>query len=198
MALDWDEAYRTGEYRKHWDYGQASQEVAACAALGVFPPGAVILDAGCGSGSDAVYLAALGFRVKALDVSGTALALVREKASRAGVTVETVEGSATKMPLADRSVDFALDRGLLHNLPDAEGSAYAGELARVLRPGGGILLRGARSSYGGHFHPITAERIRATFPERSFAIGPVVPITLLSDAEQDPTLDAAMVALRRK
>ena len=198
MRLDWNEAYRSGEYRAHWDYRYPSQEIAACAALGLFPPGCCILDAGCGSGSDAVFLATLGFRVTALDVSSTALSLVREKAARAGVVVDTVLGSATKMPLEGRSRDFALDRGLLHNLSDADGSAYASELSRVLRPGGGVLLRGARVDYDGHFNPITVERIRTAFPERSFSSGPVVPITMVSDAEKDPTLDAAIVMLRRR
>lgn len=196
MGLDWDEAYRSGQYRNHWDYRSASQEIAACAALGLFPPRCTILDAGCGSGSDSVFLAALGSHVKALDVSSTALSLAREKATKAGVAVETVLGSATKMPIEDRSIDFALDRGLLHNLSDEDGRVYASELARVLRPGGGVLLRGARVDYHGHFNPITVERIRTTFPEKSFSSGPVVPITMVSDAENDPTLDAAIVILR--
>jgi ubiquinone/menaquinone biosynthesis C-methylase UbiE len=198
MGLDWDEAYRSGQYREHWDYHFASQEVATCAALGFFRPKCTILDAGCGSGSDAVFLAGLGFRVKALDVSPAALNLVREKATKAGVAVETVHGSATQMPIEDGSIDFVLDRGLFHNLSDDEGRAYASELARVLRPGGGLLIRGARTSYGGHFNPITAERLRATFSDQAFSSGPIVPITMLSDAEKDPTLEAAIVLIRRK
>lgn len=79
MSLDWDEAYRSGQYRKHWDLSTASQEIATCAALGLFPRDGVILDAGCGSGSDAVFLAARGFRVKALDISSAALDLVKRR-----------------------------------------------------------------------------------------------------------------------
>jgi len=198
MSSDWDEAYRTGQYRKHWDYSSPSQEIATCAALGIFPRNGVILDVGCGSGSDAVFLATLGFRVKALDISPTALELVKEKANGAGVKVETIHGSATKMPLDAASVDFALDRGLLHNLSDAKGKAYAKELARILRPGAGFLLRGARISYDGNFNPITSERLGATFSDRLFSIGPPIPIAMVSDAADDRTFDGAIVIIRRK
>ena len=198
MSYDWDEAYRTGQYRKHWDYSAPSQEIATCAALGIFPRGGVILDIGCGSGSDAVFLATLGFHVKALDTSAAALELVKEKASSAGVKVETVHGSATKMPIDVASVDFALDRGLLHNLGDDEGKAYAIELARILKPGAGFLLRGARISYDGNFNPITSERLGVTFPDRSFSIGPPIPIKMVSDAVDDRALDGAIVIIRRK
>jgi len=197
MSSEWDEAYRTGEYKKHWDYSAPSQEIATCAALGMFPRKGVILDIGCGSGSDAVFLATLGYHVKALDISPTALGLVKKKADRAGVKVETVHGSALKMPLDAASVDFALDRGMLHNLSDDEGKAYARELARVLKPGAGFLLRGARISYGGNFNPITSERLGATFPHRLFSIGPPIPIAMVSDAS-DRTLDGAIVIIRRK
>ncbi len=195
--MDWDEAYRTGRYRD-WDYGAGSQEVAACAALGLFPRRGVILDVGCGSGSDAVQLATLGFRVKALDVSSAALELVRQRAARAGVEIETIHASATDMPVGDKSIDFALDRGLLHNLSDGEGKAYAVELGRVLKPGAGLLLRGARTSYNGNFNPITMGRVHDTFPGELFSSGPVVPITMVSDAKEDPTLEGAIVVIRRK
>jgi len=60
------------------------------------------------------------------------------------------------MPVDAASVDFALDRGLLHNLSDDEGKAYAKELVHILKPRAGFLLRGARISYDGNFNPITS------------------------------------------
>ncbi len=197
MTLDWDEAYRSGQYRRQWDYS-TSQEVATCAALGIFPRDGVILDVGCGSGSDAVFLASLGFRVKALDVSSVALDLVKKKAAKAGVKVEAIHGDAKKMPIENASIDFALDRGLLHNLDDDDGEEYALELARVMKPGAGFLLRGARIGYNGAFNPITAERLKRTFTDKLFSRGPVVPITMLSDADKDPALDGAIVFIRRR
>ena len=197
MAEDWDGAYRTGRYRS-WDYGVASQEVVACAVLGIFPPNGVILDVGCGSGSDAVFLTTIGFHVKALDVSSAALDLLKKKAAKAGVRVETVHGDATKMPIEDSSIDFALDRGLLHNLDDDEGAAYAMELARVLKRGAGFLVRGARVSYNGNFYPMKSKRLNAMFPERLFSIGRVLPMAMISDADEDRKLDGAIALIRRR
>lgn len=198
MSFDWDEAYRSGQYRKEWDYSPGSQEIATCAALGVFPREGVILDIGCGSGSDAVFLAKLGYNVKALDISTKALELVKQKAAKSGVTVETVRGNAMSMPIDARSVDFALDRGMLHNLNNEEAMAYAGELARVLKSGAGFLVRGARISHNGNFNPITSERLRVTFSSRLFTIGPVIPIAMVSDSPDDRTLDGAISIIRRK
>ncbi|MDG6919324.1 MAG: class I SAM-dependent methyltransferase [Nitrososphaerota archaeon] len=197
LSEQWDEAYRTGQYR-NWDFGAASQEVATIAAFGLFPRNGTILDAGCGSGSDAVFLATLGFRVKALDASSVALDLVKGKAAKAGVRVEAIHADATKMPIDDASIDFALDRGLLHNLNDNDGVAYGRELARVLKQGAGLLLRGARISYNGNFNPITVERLRATFTESQFSIGPLIPITMVSGADKDPTLDGVIVRIQRR
>jgi len=198
LSQEWDEAYRSGSYRKHWDSSTASQEIATCVALGILPRDGIIIDIGCGSGSDAVFLATLGFHVKALDISGVALDLVRKKASKAGVKVETVNSNATKMSVADASIDFALDRGLLHNLSNKDGRAYALELARVLKHGGGLLLRGARNSYDGNFNPITEKRMGRTFPNELFTRGQVVPMTMVSDAERDPALKGVIVLIRRK
>ena len=48
-------------------------------------PGARVVDLGCGTGEDAVFLATLGVRVHAIDVSPAMVARTREKAERAGV-----------------------------------------------------------------------------------------------------------------
>jgi ubiquinone/menaquinone biosynthesis C-methylase UbiE len=195
LSFDWEEAYRLGSYRNQWDYGSPSQEIATCVALGVFPRNGVLLDAGCGTASDAIFLAGLGFRVKALDWSSIALTLAREKAAKARVNIEFIHSSALKMPIDDSSIDFALDRGLFHNLTDEDGVIYAKELARVLRPGSGFLLRGARVDYNGNFNPITAQRIEKAFPQALFSAGPITPITMVSDAGP---LDGAIVLIRRK
>ena len=63
----------------------------------------------------------------------------REEARARGLTVK--EGSATDIPHADESFDVILSTWALHNIPDAAGRARAvHEIARVLAPGGRVLL----------------------------------------------------------
>lgn len=102
------------------------------------------------------------------------------------------------MPIEDGSIAFSLDRGLFHSLNDDDGKAYASELARVLKSGAGVLLRGSRLSYNGNFNPITSRRLRNTFSAGQFSMGAVIPLTMVSDADRDPNLEGAIVVIRRK
>jgi len=113
-------------------------------AAGTLGAGIQVLDLGCGAGAEAVYLARHGCRVRGVDSSAEALVLARRAAAEAGVEVEWIEASVLALPLADHSVDFAYDRGCLHLFERPARQRYARELARVLVPGGSLLLRGAR------------------------------------------------------
>jgi len=97
------------------------------------PPGRV-LDAACGTGRHATYLAARGHEVVGVDQSGDMLAIARSKLPGASFH----HGSLTDLPLADRSVDAAVCALALVHVPDL--GAALGELARVLRPGGRLLV----------------------------------------------------------
>jgi SAM-dependent methyltransferase len=100
-----------------------------------------VLDVGCGAGRHAIALAREGCLVVAVDVGTEALAAARraeeETAFLAGPAprrISFVRGDATRLPLADDSVDCAIASEVLEHLPD-DGAALA-ELARVVRPGG--------------------------------------------------------------
>lgn len=99
------------------------------------------LDLGCGTGGDAVLLASRGIEVTAIDASSSALEQARRRADGAGVEVTWTHGDVLDLPLADSSIDIATDRGCLHHLTADDQQAYAREVARVLRPGGRLLLR---------------------------------------------------------
>jgi SAM-dependent methyltransferase len=106
----------------------------------LFAPGARIVDVGCGTGEDAVFLASLGVRVHAIDVSPAMVERTREKAERAGlagqvtVSVLAAEGVAS---LGDRFDGAYSDFGALNCT--ALGTVGE-ELARVLRPGAPVLF----------------------------------------------------------
>jgi ubiquinone/menaquinone biosynthesis C-methylase UbiE len=194
-ADSWDLSYRSGFYLKAWDYRVPTQElVATIASLGL-PRGATALDIGCGAGNEAVFMASCGLRTTGVDLSPTALSIAADRAQRAGVSVQWRTGSALALPVPDASVDFANDRGCFHHVAEPDRPAYAREVARVLRPGGRLLLRGCRRADMTMFVTVTEEVVDRFFAPPHFSRGPVLPITLASDSG---SLDSNLVLLSRR
>ena len=107
-----------------------------------------ILDAGCGPGGNGASFAAHG-PVTGVDVSPDALAFVR---ARRPATVP-VRASIDALPFADGSFDVALAITVLYAVPD---DAHAlGELARVVRRDGAVLLVEPAFASLGHAHDAT-------------------------------------------
>jgi ubiquinone/menaquinone biosynthesis C-methylase UbiE len=92
-----------------------------------------ILDAGCGPGGNGAWLCAHG-DVVGVDVSSDALAFVR--ARRPGTT--PVQGSIDALPFPEAAFDVAVAITVVTCVPDDQRALV--ELARVLRPGGVLLL----------------------------------------------------------
>lgn len=105
-------------------------------------PGATVLDIGCGAGMDLLLAA------KRIGPSGRAVGIdmtlqMREcalaAAQAAGLTnIEVRAGDAEALPVEDAGVDVVISNGVLNLVPDKR-KAYS-EIARVLRPGGRLLL----------------------------------------------------------
>lgn len=92
-----------------------------------------ILDAGCGPGGNGAWLARHG-AVVGVDLSPDALAFVRKR--RPGTL--PVRGSLTALPIASCAIDVAIAVTVLYAVDDDVAAVQ--ELARVLRPGGAIVL----------------------------------------------------------
>ena len=176
-ALRWNEDYTSRAYNR-WTLGHPSQElVGVIATLGLVP-GSVALDVGCGVGVELVFLAKHGFtKAIGIDVAPRALELAADRARAAGVELELHEGSAVSLPLEKDSVDFVNDRGLLQHLTESERGRYAREVARVLRPGGVIVIRGAREA-GEGVVPVSPQSLDRHFDRRYFRFGPLIDIEL--------------------
>lgn len=102
-------------------------------------PPARVLDVGGGPGRYAIHLARMGYEVTLLDLSASNLALARQKAAEAGVTLAGfVHGNALDLrPFAPDSFDAVLVMGpMYHLLAHAERLQALREAHRVLRPGG--------------------------------------------------------------
>ncbi len=118
----------------HWWYRNTRALVADLLADRLRGTGPLrILDAGCGPGGNGAWLAEHG-AVVGVDLSPDALAFVR--ARRPGT--RPVRGSVTELPLATASVDVAIAVTVLYAVDDDVAAVH--ELARVLRPGGAVVL----------------------------------------------------------
>jgi len=105
----------------------------------LLPSGLVLADIGCGTGSLTRELARFAKKVIAVDLSPEMLRRARMAAREREVSnVEFRRGDAEKLPLARRSVDAAFCVMVLHFLADPERAL--GELCRVTRPGGSIVV----------------------------------------------------------
>lgn len=102
--------------------------------------GRTVVDACCGTGDLALAFAARGARVVGVDFTPAMLARAREKraALASGDALLLVEGDAQRLPLAGGRADVASVAFGLRNV--AERGAALAELARVVRPGGLVLV----------------------------------------------------------
>jgi SAM-dependent methyltransferase len=126
-GLPWDASYRDGP--APWDIGRPQPAVARLAADGGFV--GAVLDAGCGSGENALHLAALGLSVMGVDVAETALAIARETAGDRGLDVEFAACDAFGLQRLGRTFETVLDCGLFHTFDVDERPAYVTSLAAV-------------------------------------------------------------------
>jgi SAM-dependent methyltransferase len=97
-----------------------------------------VVDLGCGTGRVTGFLAGRGARVVAMDNAPGMLARCRARAN--GAALSLVQGEAARLSLRAASMDAAVCVGLLEHLPSDIRRHALGELARVVRPEGRIVL----------------------------------------------------------
>jgi len=95
-----------------------------------------VLDAGCGTGENALYLASRGHEVWGLDFIPVAIEGAKAKAKERGLGVDFQVGDALKLDQLGRTFDTVIDCGLFHTFADEERPLYVSGLATVVRPGG--------------------------------------------------------------
>src|SRR4051812_18111445 len=110
--------------------------------LGDIEPGSVVLDLGCGAGTDLLIAAQMtGTDGRAIGVDMTPAMLERAVASAREMglaNVELHESLIEALPVADASVDVVISNGVIDLVPDKD--AVFAEIDRVLRPGGRLQI----------------------------------------------------------
>ncbi len=107
------------------------------------PQHPAILDAGCGTGAVLLALAKVYAPCRLLvgvDLSPGMVAQARQKAAAEGIPATYYVSDIEQLPLRDQTFDLAVCSGVYHWLEDQEAAVR--ELARILRPGGVLLLTG--------------------------------------------------------
>jgi 2-polyprenyl-3-methyl-5-hydroxy-6-metoxy-1,4-benzoquinol methylase len=103
-----------------------------------FPPGASVLDVGCGPALWTRELARRGYRVTAVDLTTTAVELARRSLELFGLHADVRQGDAEHLPFGDATFDGIVSHGVIHHTPDTAGCVA--EMARVLKPGGRAVV----------------------------------------------------------
>ena len=123
-----------------------------------------MLDAGCGTGENALHIASLGLSVLGVDVAETALAIARQKAADRRIEVEFAAADAFQLERLGRRFETVLDCGLFHTFDGDERTRYAASLVPVMEHDGTLyVLCFSDDGPDTGPHPINQEDIRAAF-----------------------------------
>ena len=105
-------------------------------------PGEAVLDVGCGTGTLALLakeqVGPTG-EVCGIDASPQMIARAQKKARRAGIDVSFKNAFAQSLPYPEGRFNAVLTTVMLHHLPKKARAELAGEIRRVLKPGGRVL-----------------------------------------------------------
>ncbi len=143
----WEDAYKIVP---PWDVGRPQPAFVELVKAGELNSGSV-LDVGCGTGENALYLAGNGFSVTGVDLTSRAIAAARAKAAERKQRVDFRIGNALSLGFKNGFFDNVIDSGLFHTFTDNDRPSYAREIARVL------VTRGR------YFMLCTREEIETTF-----------------------------------
>jgi SAM-dependent methyltransferase len=159
-GLPWDASYHDGP--APWDTGQPQPAIVRLASEGGFA--GAVLDAGCGTGENALHVASLELSVLGVDVAETALAIAREKADNRGIEVEFAAADAFQLERLGRRFETVLDCGLFHTFDGDERPRYVASLASVTEHDGTLyVLCFSDDGPDTGPHPISQEELRAAF-----------------------------------
>jgi SAM-dependent methyltransferase len=129
---------------KPWDTGVAPPELKALIeGPDARTPGRA-LDLGCGTGTNAIYMAEHGWDVTAIDFTPRAIAIAQAKVAASTVRPRVMLGDVTRLDALGVGDGYSLvfDLGCLHSIPEARRDSYAGGVTTATIPGADFLVFG--------------------------------------------------------
>ena len=146
-----------------WDIGRPQPAFVRLAEEGAIRGD--VLDAGCGTGENALHLAALGHSVVGIDVTPAAIERARVKAEQRGHHVQFLAADALRLDALGRIFDTVIDSGLFHVFSDEDRARYVESLARAVREGGRAFILCFSDREPGDWGPrrVTERELRDAF-----------------------------------
>ncbi len=128
---EWDKRY--DEDDRPWDSGLPDTALINLITSWPNTPGKV-LDIGCGSGTNAIWLAEQGAEVTGLDISTSAIALAKQRQAKHGVDCRLLAEDFLACSLEADSFDLIFDRGCFHCISEENQQRYVEKAATCLKP----------------------------------------------------------------
>lgn len=146
-----------------WDIGRPQGEIIRLAEEGEIR--GAVLDAGCGTGENALFLSDLGYEVTGIDAAGEAIRKAKEKSRGRRVPAVFLEWDALEISGLGKRFDTIIDCGLFHVFSDEERPLYVEGLSMVLVPGGTFRMLCFSEMEPGEWGPrrVTQREIREAF-----------------------------------
>jgi SAM-dependent methyltransferase len=126
-----------------------------------------VLDAGCGTGENALFFAERGRPVLGIDFLEFPIQEAKRKAQERGLAAEFTCMDALALTTFDRRFDSVIDSGLFHCFSDDDRRRYVEGLAHVIRPDGRLFLMCFSDAEPGTQGPrrVSKKEIEAAFAE---------------------------------
>jgi ubiquinone/menaquinone biosynthesis C-methylase UbiE len=158
-----------------------------------------VLDAGCGTGENALLVASQGLSVLGVDVAETAVAMARAKAADRGIDVEFAVADALDLGHLGRRFKTVLDSGLFHTFDSKERPGYLASLATVTEQHGTLyVLCFSDDGPDTGPHPVSQEELRGAFiPGTGWTVIAVEPDRVQTTFHEDAGAPAWLATIKR-
>jgi len=167
-----------------WDTGKPNPEIVGLEETGWISGS--VLDAGCGTGENALYLASRGHEVWGVDAAINAIRKAAKKAQDRGIPARFLKADALELGRLGRTFDTVVDCGLFHTFSDRERERYVESLSAVLGHGGKLVIWCFSDQEAGAIGPrrVSQAEIRGTFAG-GWTVLSIIPVRFESIARGD-------------
>jgi cyclopropane fatty-acyl-phospholipid synthase-like methyltransferase len=194
MADQFETAYLEGS--PPWDIGRAQPDLVKLAEAGRIT--GRVIDVGCGTGENALYLARLGLDVVGVDGAPEAIRQARVKANTRGISTKFDVADVLDLGDYRESFDTATDSGVFHVFDDRDRSRYQRSVHGALRPGAHLFLLCFSERQPGDWGPrrVTQRELRETFSD-GWHVDSIDEAHLDTNLDDAPQVEAWLAALTR-